>query len=413
MSNLLKYWKKINRDLFVIRAEGLEDFRAVVGSKTSRATDLSIRADIDSEGLEKFLTMNLAGYGHASIGEMSFPSVHHRGIGWIAAWLIEDDPLFIGQEVSTRAVDVRKIPDGDEPCYDAPNNLKDQNRLFWNIFDELNKRNELNKGYKFDNIRWAMPGTARVGVTYMMNARTAIRHLERLESINFMKQPVENIFEGIKECTPFVYNALRKGPRKSYRRWTNIDTFDINYSLDFNNSISIEAPKNLEEALKEIDVLDNRGDRDYLDSIFNRLGLFKFSLICSVAAARDWHRHRPMMPWTISLVTKNGYPFIAPWYDLKEYSNDVNEAIKKGYSNTKDIESIQKLYSLPYGTAVKIEGYGTLPNILYMLELRASAGGSNFEYANHGIAGLKKLVDILDKNFVKNQSIDRVLKRLK
>jgi len=117
------------------------------------------------------------------------------------------------------------------------------------------------------------------------------------------------------------------------------------------------------------------------------------------------------MPWTISLVTDRGIPFIVPWYDLDIFEADVNKAIREHFEITKDISGIEKLYSLPYGTAVKIEGYGTLPNLLYMLELRYGAGGANFEYSNHGKAGIEKLVKILDKQFVENQSIDRVLKR--
>lgn len=406
-----KYWLKVAEDLFVIRAEGLEDFRAVVGAKTSRAAKLDIKADIDSEGVEKFLTMNLAGYGHASIGEMSFPTVHHRGIGWVSAWLLEDDPLFIGQEISTRAVDVRKLPKGDQVCYDAPTGLDKYNEYFWNLFQELDDKNDLSRGYKFDNIRWAMPGTSRVGVTYMMNTRAAMRHLERLESVPFISECVDNFYKGIEACAPYVYKSLRKGKRRAYSRWTDIENIDISRSsLDFDSSIEIEAPLSLEEGLKRTASVSGRSEKDYLDPEFNSLGMFKFNLTCSVAAARDWHRHRPMMPWKIKLVLDNNIPFVAPWYDLGEYESEVNKMIAEGYGKTRNISSLDKLYSLPYGATVNIEGWGTLPYLLYMLELRAAAGGSNFEYANHAKAGLRKLISILGKDFVKKHSIDRVLK---
>jgi hypothetical protein len=353
-----KFWKEIKEGLYAIRAEGLEDFRAVLGAKTSRAADLNIRAEIDESGIETFLTMNLAGYGHASIGEMSFPAVHHRGIGWIGAWLVEDDPLFVGQEVSTRAVDVRKAPSGAMRCYDSPELLDSHNRFFWDLFDELSKKNELTKGYKFDHIRWAMPGTTRLGVTFMMHTRAAIRHLERLESIPFMEECVNNMLIGIKECSPFVFNSLRKKARSPHYRWTNFETITLKKSdLNEDRSIEITPPSDLEMQMQTLEHLPARGEKDYLDPEFKNLGLFKIKIYCSIAAARDWHRHRPMMPWKIStVVDKNGYPYVSPFYDLGNYETVVNQAIKKDFNSTKNIDSMQKMYALPFGSIVCIEG---------------------------------------------------------
>ena len=417
--SLTKYWKAIGKDLFVLRAEGLEDFRAVVGSKTSRATNLDLKADLDRDGVEKFLSLNLAGYGHASIGEMSFPTIHHRGFGWVGAWLMEDDPLFVGQEVSTRAVDMRKLPEGNKMCYDAPSFLQNHHDLFWNIFNELNEKNSETKGYKFDNIRWAMPGSTKVGVTYMMNARAAMRHMERLASIPFMEKCVENFKLGVRECSPFVFDALDKGKRSMYNRWSKLDVVKVKEnSLDFSNSIKIECLRDL----NSIDIYKNaktyraRGERDYLDPDFKVITPFKLTMICSVAAARDWHRHRPVMPWQIRMVTnEDGSPFIAPWYDISGYESDVKRDLKESFDNSKDLlnsngDKFQALYSMPYGALVEIECNGSLPDILYMLELRHGAGGANFEYSMHAREGLKQLCDILGKDFTNYHSLDRTLK---
>ncbi|HCB63804.1 MAG TPA: hypothetical protein DEP20_00325 [Fusobacteria bacterium] len=408
-----KFWKEIKKDLFIISEEGLEDFRAVIGAKTSRAHDLNIRADIDRDGVEKFLRMNLAGYGHASIGEMAFPSVHHRGMGWVGAWLMEDDPLFVGQEVSTRAVDVRRGSYGMAPCYDAPEFLKEHNEFFWNLFEELNSKNELKKGYKFDNIRWAMPGTSRLGVTFMMNARAGMRHLERLESIPFMGECVDNFMLGVRSSAPFVFESLRKQARRAHSRWLDIKEVEVDKKdLDFSNSIEIIPPSDLEEKIAALEHIPARAEKDYLDPAFKELGIFKLNIKCSIAAARDWHRHRPAMPWKINFVTSNGLPFVAPWYNLEGYDSEVNKAINRDFSSASRVDDkniMQKLYSLPYGAVVSIDGLVALPELLYMLELRCSAGGSNFEYAGHAKEGLKKLASILGKSFSEKHGVLRVL----
>ena len=416
-----KYWQEIGEGLFVIKADGLEDFRAVVGSKTSRATDLSIRADISNEGIEKFLTANLAGYGHASIGEMSFPTVHHRGIGWMGAWMMEDDPLFVGQEVSTRAVDVRKLPNGHLPAYDAPDFLQGHNDLFWNIFKELDEKNPETRGYKFDRIRWAMPGSARVGVTYMMNARAAMRHLERLEAVPFMGKCVNNFLKGVETCSPYVYNALRKGPRAPQNRWTTVNTIVKRAKdLDLESSVELAGPYSVEEThyFKNMKEIAPRPDKDYLDPALRSLGVFKLRIFTSIAGARDWHRHRPVMPWQINLVTdEDGLPYVAPWYDTTGYEADVKNDIKENFTKAKPIfesanDKMQGFYAMPYGTMVAIDAYATLPDLLYMCELRCGSGGVNFEYAEQGISGLKQICKIMGKEFTEYHSLDRVLKKI-
>lgn len=416
--DISKYWKKLKEDLFVVRAEGLEDFRAVVGAKTSRATDLDLKTDIDTQGVEKFLTLNLAGYGHASIGEMSFPTIHHRGIGWVGAWMIEDDPLFVGQEVSTRAVDVRKIPNGINRCYDSPDFLNNHNDLFWNIFNELDAKNPETRGYKFDNIRWAMPGTSRVGVTSMMNGRVIMRHLERLQSVPFMNECVNNFFEGVKECAPYVHDSLKKGPRPIQNRWTDIKTIVKKKSdLDFVSSVEVTPPFNMEDspAFKDLHIAP-RDRRDYLDSEYRSLGMFKVRIYTSIAAARDWHRHRPVMPWNISLVVdEDGYPYVSPWYDTEGYDEAVKKDIKENFDKSKDIlgtnDAMQALYSLPYGATVAIDAYASLPSMLYMFELRAASGGVNFEYAEQAKTGLRKTIEIMGDKFTSHHSLDRVFKK--
>lgn len=416
-----KYWQEIEEDLFVVKADGLEDFRAVMGAKTSRASDLNVRANIDSEGLEKFLKMNLAGYGHASIGEMAFPTVHHRGFGWVGAWLVEDDPLFVGQEVSTRAVDMRQIPKASEICYDAPIFLKKQHDFFWNIFNELDKQNQETKGYKYDQIRWALPGTTKLGVTCMMNARAAMRQLERISSLPFARKISEKFMKGIQNCAPFVYDALVKGQRTVPHRWTKMDKIKIiKKTLDFHNSIKIEGPTNLEnmEIFKNMMKVAPRKRKDYLDPAFKTLTPFKVTIICSIASARDWHRHRPVMPWTIKMVEdENGHPFIAPWYEMKNVEGvqkEISNYIVEGYSKVQDImnseNSYQALYFLPYGALVSIECHASLPDLLYMFELRAAAGGNNFEYKAHALEGIKQLTEIMGSPFTTYHSLDNVLK---
>jgi thymidylate synthase ThyX len=60
--------------------------------------------------LEKRLEQYYVGYGHKSVGQLGATTVFFEGVSQLAAKAIEDDPLFDGQESSTRYMDFSEQP---------------------------------------------------------------------------------------------------------------------------------------------------------------------------------------------------------------------------------------------------------------------------------------------------------------
>lgn len=178
------------------------------------------------------------------------------------------------------------------------------------------------------------------------------------------------------------------------------------------------------------------GQKAYLDPIYNQLFRVGVAFRCSLAVARDWHRHRTLMPWLMSIVWEHvAYvrlvrddgstaevefratePNATVPAGTRVLSADGMSAtvledvpfekvikIHHGYEPKSDLakarltELIRKsskafhefaaagdhyraMLCLPLGTLVKMQGQGGLRNVVYMLELRRDAVGANFEY---------------------------------
>jgi thymidylate synthase ThyX len=392
----MKFWHKINNNLFVIREKNLEDFRAVLSSKISRRLSLDDASNLNNNDIANFLLKNLCNYGHASIAEMSFPTIFIKNIGWVSSWILEDDPLFIGQEVSTRAVYKNIL----FPCIEFNNAFYQDFMFFKNIFDELKNNNINKKGYKFDNIRWALPGGFSSGVVLNMNSRILNRVICRIKSLKwFNKNIYKNISLGFNECCKYVSKSLKKKSKKYSKLWDKLDIINNIDPITLNTK-PIEFDFSLFNLNKCLNFLTKKifQKKEYLDKFFNYFGVIKIKIYCSLAAARDWHRHRSLMPWKLNLITKtNNQFFISPMYNIDFFNNKLSIFFKQNKILKKTIDYYD-LYRLPMGTACLLEGIGYLPDIIYSLKLRSESDGANFEYKKQASYGL----DVLYKKFFFN-----------
>jgi len=399
------------------------DTRAVMGAKTSRAPDLEKRweeliAANDGEMWEwgnppemvsKFLDTNLKGYMHASIAEMAEVFVHGRGMGWPSAWLIEDSPLFVGQEVSSRAVDILEadsaLCDFSDPRLQG---IHDQwAALFAHLKDGAGK-----KGYKFDEIRWAIPGTARSGVTMCNRVRDGVRQLEQIESLGApFDSLAQQMLKGFEAYAPRATAAVRRGSRRRSSLW------GLTTEFTHSDDPSVTLPKRAVK-IRSLGSVQRREParhvaRDtpnqYLDPSWNFYGPFEFEINCSVAAARDWHRHRSVMPWELTVMLNEKEQLIkSPYYDMSALSKGLwAETSEAFWAIFKDVgnPSWSALHALPFGATVKLKCHAKLPDLLYTLELRYSSKGANAEYKDQAKWGLYRLATLLGPSITRREKI--------
>tara|TARA_Y100000310_G_scaffold342380_1_gene445412 strand:+ start:755 stop:2104 length:1350 start_codon:yes stop_codon:yes gene_type:complete len=415
-------FREVAPNVYVLDPQYGPDTQAVMGAKSSRAPDLKARwtemLALLPEGqknwdyseppapVAKFIDQNLGDYGHSSIAELAGGCwVHVRGFGWPSAWLIEDFPLFVGQEVSTRAVDPTQLPGICDYC---PEEFTDLHDRWTEVFRAERDREAGKRGYKFDEVRWALPGSIRAGVTMQTQARNAIMHLRDIQGL--LPDLADRFLKGYAACAPTVTKHYAKGPKNPPSIWTK-GTLCKNHPLNLDLASSISVTDEFRVMSNQMapyisEWPDRPAPRHYADPIWERFPRFGVGIFCSVAVARDWHRHRPIMPWTIepvvsggSLVPMAGYPGMAAWLETDEgkalWADTSKVFLDWSEKHAGTTDWWQGLHALPFGAMVHIKAVGTLPKILYMLELRATTRGANFEYKAQAISGLRQFAHLI------------------
>lgn len=431
MINYKDYWKQLSSNVFVIWAKGLEDFWSVMSAKISRSINIRYKlSSICENNIAKFLTQNLKQYGHASIADMCYPTIIYLGTGWITNWFLLDDPLFNGQELSTRVVQSNKLSIDSHTKHihsfyyfwwlsEWTRILSINHVYFW--YDHLpcwwilkqflwfkctiwSNKDDKSKAYKYDMTRWCMPGNTYSGVVMSFSSWSMMKLLLKLRRHSFLHLTINHILEGVKECAPYLYRSLYTWKYRLEVWWMHLNAIDHNRCW----IVDIEAPINLKNRIKRIyqehPSIPNRQFWTELDDIFDRLGTFKIKILCSIAAARDFHRHRSMMPWIIKLVLNHQrWAFIYPIYKIPilEYDLLIKYLSSIRIWNAKNQINYHDLYAYPFGATVLIEGQGTLKHLLYMLELWYYAKNAFIEYRFQAWLGLKWLINILPLEFIK------------
>jgi len=420
MAKITPELKQVSEHVYICMADA--DTRAVMGAKTSRVRDFETRWDSDrlavehtwgdaADDFKTFLRQNLAGYGHASIAEMAELFVHVKNVGWPMAWLLEDYPLFRGQEVSTRAINMAK---SGRMCLGAPESLRPLHEQWLAVFNELNETIVAGGGYKFDQIRWALPGTLPAGVTMTGDVRSVVRHLEQIEGMgDAYAEIAQLLLEGAAAYAPETVGAARKGPRKPELDWAETRS---KYMRPDQRDADGAYVSCLYRCNRDIRACRPRTAVEHLDRRWAHVGLFQFEVFCSVAAARDWHRHRAVMPWTLEVPTGSLRRASAKYYPMLHDSkyDELWDATESAYQElARSAQPWEALYALPFGAMIKLTCTATLPALLYMLELRASASGANFEYKDQAIQGLIQLRDAAGPQITNAAGLSLVLDSLK
>lgn len=399
------------------------DTRAVMGAKTSRAANLKKRweelmASNDGEHwpwgdppemVTKFLDKNLKEYMHASIAEMAEVFVHGRGMGWPSAWLLEDNPLFVGQEVSTRAVDL--LEEDRPPCTYADRRLFDLHYKWVELFETL-KESVAGRGYKFDEIRWALPGTTRTGVTMCNKVRDGVRHLEQIAGLGRpFDRLAEQMLAGFDAYAPRATDAVRRGPRTPSSLWKPellLSPSDVSRRWLKSRCARVRSRVPVMGYPPTSHVKRKKAGA-YLDPSWNFYGEFEFEVTCSVAAARDWHRHRAVMPWKLTVLIDEDEQLVqSPFYDMSVMPGELWEDTSQKFFeilNDDDTPDWLALHALPFGATVQLKCHGKLPALLYMLELRYGSKGANPEYKEQARQGLYSLAAVLGPSITQREQI--------
>jgi hypothetical protein len=359
---------------------------------------------------DKFVGM----YGHSSIQEQTGdPAVYIEGISWYTAWLLFDSPLVKGQEFSTRAVrhkdwpmarecaggDFTELHQGWMEIFNAEVDWwrdyfsESKNREAHGISDKEPFRPAL------DRARWALPGTVSTGACFTSDLRERSRVLRYGYALS-PPQPVwHEIIEGYKKSTPGIAchalnDVVAEGPTPAH--WGAM----FSPLTKMREAVSVHVLSGSAYNDMWVSPPERSRARQYHDPWRNRDTRVHLRLECSLAAARDWHRHRTMYPMDLGVVVTardKGNLTLADGYGprsetARHRSGDLwRLSTEKYYQYLKARDTQRAALALPFGTRVRLSGVGGYRDVIYALELRANAHGANFEYQGHAKTALDLL----------------------
>lgn len=426
----------------------------------------------------EFFNRFVGDYGHGSILEATgSPVVYSDGLSWYSSYLLFDGPLVIGQENSTRAVTKSDWPMCREAHvpYDTVKAERDahyaQRRdaalrmtevADSQFFQHLEKitgvihpgLQELHDGWmqvfvaekeaweerlkdpvirkahgikdkeafrpSLDRARWALPGTISTGVAFASHVRERSRALRDSKAVAGGTKEAWDVFDeieqayraavpgigalGLKEA---VYGASGKAPFHLTHQFTGDSEQDVIIHVDDTSGLFSQWPA-------------RDDDRQYIDPMYNHLFRVDVSIYCSLAVARDWHRHRTFYPWRMDLVRQGPDGVEAGKFQIDHHYEPISGVgcaqMRQLLDRSTELydqfiaagDTYRIMLCLPLGTRVLMSGSAGLRDALYTFELRAHAVGANFEYEEQARIALQQITRMLQTH-----AADKILTALK
>jgi len=344
------------------------------------------------KGADNFMEKFYVGYGHHSIGDCGDTTIFIEGVSMPAVKAVQDNPLFRGQESSTRYLDFSKQLFIDPTGTDKGKWLQEIQRQFYIDAQQptrewLKKRHPINKGEKqtvynkaidartFDITRSLLPAGASTNFAWHTDLRQAADKL--LFLIHHLLPEVRNIASAVKE-------ALQKHHPHSFGHDIPDDTEDYQDLIaDYYYYHDPDCPDEPDVDFKNIDrnelkifdeLFKKRPPKTGLPKFVGQAGTLDIRYRLDYGSFRDIQRHRAITQRLPLLTTELGFN---QWYrdnfpetvreKLPDHLNTIERTIDE-----LDLPREIRQYFIPIGYNTSNRFTGDLPAAIYMVEIRDS-----------------------------------------
>ncbi len=380
---------------------------------------------VKKAGAGKFMSQYYVGYGHASIGDCGVTNIFVENYSMLACKAIQDNPLYSGQEASTRYLDFSAQPAVDP--YNTPytRSILDGWLSIYNtwmpkveaaIAEKYPFSTDAYKSEKawrnavqvraFDTMRSYLPVGTTTLFSWTTNLRQARDKMMKLKShpLPEVRQMAETIFtqlvdkysnsfsgdemqnQGGRYTKRDAYNAA-EATRENYESFADIKT-RLNIS-DSEQQALLDGALIARKNLLDVDGI-NRIEKDTLSArpqggvMPRRLAAYgNYTMACAIdfGSYRDLQRHRngiaplPLIEPTFGMFkwyTEELASLLGDSYaSLEAATNDLFDRIKNLEQAGITPDPLLTQYLLPMGTTVICSlAYG-VPQMVYVGELRS------------------------------------------
>ncbi|MBF0247291.1 MAG: FAD-dependent thymidylate synthase [Alphaproteobacteria bacterium] len=383
-------------DIFIVDDQGPEA-TAMLQALYSRSA-ASAREHLEqvkARGSAKFMESYYVGYGHASIGDCGSTTLFVEGLSVLACKAVQDNPLYSGQESSTRYIDFSKqaivdslgtvqskaILDAWMAFYlDALEPLEEHLRAeFPRREGEKEKfwENAI-KARGFDILRGFLPAGITSQLAWTTNLRQAADklHLLRHHPLAEVRDIADGCLKVLREHYPSSFGHKDYPETEAYLAKTAAKTNYLDASFfapdqpDFSFSSTVD---NAVLEAKELDVIEGRPPRTNLPRYLEGYGQYTCTFDLDYGSYRDLQRHRNGICRIPLLTGERGFH---NWY-LDQLPDALRErgaalvAAQYAAIDALDAAAEDKQYYYPLGAKVRCQTVYTLPQMIYVIELRS------------------------------------------
>jgi thymidylate synthase ThyX len=344
------------------------------------------------KGADNFMEKFYIGYGHHSIGDCGDTTIFIEGVSMPAVKAVQDNPLYRGQESSTRYLNFSQQPFIDPTQTEKGNALLERQRKFYidaqePTRDYLKKLHPRNEGEKksiynkaidaraFDITRSLLPAGVSTNFAWHTDLRQAADKL--LFLMHHPLSEVRNIASAIKEALkkhhPHSFGHEIPDDTETYQDLIAEHYYYHDPECPDDPVINFENI-NRSELRKYDHLFKKRPPKTGLPKYVGQIGTLEIKYQLDYGSFRDIQRHRAITQRMPLLTTDLGFN---QWY----IDNLPEKVGKKLPEHLKMIESAigelnipreQQQYFIPIGYNTSNRFTGDLPATVYMVEIRDS-----------------------------------------
>jgi thymidylate synthase ThyX len=433
-------------DIFVIDDQHPEDLAMLQALYSRSPASVTTHLDkLKQSGSGKFMDQYYVGYGHASIGDCGATTVFIEQVSMLVAKAVQDNPLYNGQEASTRYLDFSKQTVVDPYNHPAGAAIQTRwmeiyNRALPLLTEGLKKRYTFNADeYKNEKV-WMNALNARafdiarallpIGTTTLLSWTTSLRaardNLRRLKyhPLPEVRETAQGIFAGLLEKYPHSFKGDELNPSDSPRdayaaqfatrnHFVSADDIRRQFApsaediknIKAGNIVAYRHTVDLENLRKhEAATLDTRPMHAHLPWRLESYGRYNLLFLLDFGSFRDLQRHRNGV-CQIPLI--DGQFGMNSWYmqqmtehlsatDHDQLTRDIAAQFAAiAALGTQGIAVTPALnqYFYPMGVQVLVQATYSVPETAYIGELRS---GKTVHPSLRPIA--QKMLEILEKD---------------
>lgn len=344
------------------------------------------------KGADNFMEKFYVGYGHHSIGDCGDTTIFIEGVSMLAVKAVQDNPLFRGQESSTRYLDFSRQPFIDPTGTDTGRRLLERQRQFYIDAQEptrewLKRRHPNTQGEKesvyikaidartFDITRSLLPAGASTNFAWHTDLRQAADKLLFLahHPLPEVRHMATAVTKALQKHHPHSFGHLVPEETETYQDL--IAEYYYYHDPDCPDEPVIRFENIDREALKKFDDLfKKRPPKTGLPKFVGQIGTLDIRYQLDYGSFRDIQRHRAITQRLPLLTIDLGFN---PWY-RDNFPETIGEKLPehlKMIEQTIDELRISRplqQYFIPIGYNTSNRFTGDLPAVIYMVEIRDS-----------------------------------------